>query len=585
MCEEDALTAEWPRNMFDEGLPQPAPGPVGLAPSGARRTGATRSALRRRDLRLLLLSAATSKVGDFLYLVALTAYVFERTSSAAWVSVAVLSRFVPYCVLPALAGVVADRYERRLVMVAADLLQLVFMTALTVTAALSGPTLLVLAWAVLSASSATLYLASSSAMVAAVVPEDELAAANSMTSSIGELAFVLGPAAGGVLLLLTTPVVAFGVNAATFAVSSVLVCAIRTRSRPRPAGRAGGALDELVEGFRAFLAERTAVVLVGCLVAGTMVYGVDLVVLVLVSDQLLGTGTGGLGWLLAASGAGGVAGALLSARIAGLARARRALALLVLLTGVPLASLSVIRLPLLAYAVMAVEGVAIVALDVLVETALQRSLAPAVLGRVSGLSLSLTSVGSALGTLVAPPLVHGIGLPAALAVSGLVPVVLAVFGLLRLSSFDTMVGRGRHALAGRVLVLRRLRLLEGAGPVELERVAVACTEERVPAGAVVLRQGGPPDDLFILLDGVLGVDHEDGGCVRRINEMTGPDYLGEIGLVAGVPRTATVVAVTDATLWRVPGKIFIDVVSRPQRPSGVLAGGISTRLARSATAA
>ena len=49
--------------------------------------------------------------------------------------------------------------------------------------------------------------------------------------------------------------------------------------------------------------------------------------------------------------------------------------LLVLLTGVPLASLSVIRVPVLAYAVMAVEGVAIVALDVLVETALQRSLA------------------------------------------------------------------------------------------------------------------------------------------------------------------------------------------------------------------
>lgn len=578
------MTAEWPRTVCDEALAQPAPGPVRLATSGERRTGATRSALRRRDLRLLLLSAATSKVGDFLYVVALTAYVFERTSSAAWVSAAVLSRFVPYCVLPALAGVVADRYERRLVMVAGDLLQLIFMTALTVTAALDGPTPLVLAWSVLSASSASLYLSSSSAMVAAVVPEDELAAANSMTSSIGELAFVVGPAAGGVLLLVTTPVVAFGVNAATFAVSSVLVFAIRTRSRPRPASRGRGARQELTEGFRAFLAERTAVVLVGCLVAGTMVYGVDLVVLVLVSDQLLGTGTGGLGWLLGASGAGGVAGALLSARIAGLARARRALALLVLLTGVPLASLSVIRVPVLAYAVMAVEGVAIVALDVLVETALQRSLAPAVLGRVSGLSLSLTSVGSAVGTLAAPPLVRGTGLPAALAVSGLLPVVLAVVGLLRLSSFDTVVGRGRHALAGRVSVLRRLRLLEGAGPVALERVAVACTEERVPAGAVVLRQGDPPDDLFVLVEGVLGVDHADNRSTRRINEMTAPDYLGEIGLVAGVPRTATVVALTEAVLWRVPGEVFLDVVSGPQGPSGALSGGMSTRLARSAAA-
>ena len=64
--------------------------------------------------------------------------------------------------------------------------------------------------------------------------------------------------------------------------------------------------------------------------------------------------------------------------------------------------------------------------------------------------------------------------------------------------------------------------------------------------------------------------------------MAAPDYLGEIGLVAGVPRTVTVVALTGATLWRVPGELFLDVVTGRQRPSGVLAGGMSIRLARSA---
>src|SRR3712207_5637853 len=102
-----------------------------------------RSVLRRRDYRLLLLSFTTSKLGDFLYLVALVAYVFAETGSAAWVSAATLSRFIPYTVLSPLAGVVADRYERRTVMALGDGVQLVAMTGLTVIAAASGPVLLV----------------------------------------------------------------------------------------------------------------------------------------------------------------------------------------------------------------------------------------------------------------------------------------------------------------------------------------------------------------------------------------------------------------------------------------------------------
>ena len=111
-------------------------------------------------------------------------------------------------------------------------------------------------------------------------------------------------------------------------------------------------------------------------------------------------------------------------------------------------------------------------------------------------------------------------------------------------------------------------MLEGAGPVALERVAVACTEERVPAGAVVLRQGDPPDDLFVLVEGVLGVDHADSRSTRRINEMPRPITSGRSGWspVCRAPPPS----------WRsprrssgaVPGEVFLDVVSGPQGPSG-----------------
>jgi MFS family permease len=540
----------------------------------------TRAVLRRRDYRLLLGSFATSRVGDFLYLVALSAYVYDRTGSAAWVSAAALSRFLPYTLLSAPAGVVADRYERRLVMATGDGVQLAAMTGLTITAAFAGPPVLVITLSAVAAGAATLYQSSASALVAGTVPEDELAAANSLVSTLGELAFIAGPAAGGMLLLLGSPVWAFGINAATFAVSAALLLAIRVRSRPKPAAERAGALREMREGIGAFLGSRTVAVLVGCLVAGTLVYGVELVVLVLVSSRLLGTGTQGLGWLLAASGIGGVIGATLSPRLASVRRARLTIAVLVLLTGIPLASLSVIRAPVVAYAVLVVEGIAIVSLDVLVETAMQRGVSADVLGRVSGLVLSMTAVGTALGTLLAPALVRGVGLRGALVLAGLVPVLLAVAGVVRLRGFDSDVDRRRRELAPRVRLLEGLRLFDGAEPAALERLAVAAVEERVPAGTVVLRQGDPADDLLVLVAGALAVDHETAGVTRRINEMAAPDYLGEIGLVEGIPRTATVATEADAVLWRIPGQLFLDAVTAAPVLSPALATGISSRLAR-----
>ena len=543
--------------------------------------GARRSVLRRRDYRLLFLSFTTSRLGDFLYLVALVAYVYAETGSAAWVSAAALSRFIPYTLLSPVAGVIADRYERRRVMAAGDAIQLVAMSVLALTAVLDGPPAVVIAAAAASASAATLYTASASAMVRAVVPDDELAAANSLLSTVDELAFVAGPTAAALLLLLGNPALAFGINAATFAASAALLLSIRTRSRRDSApGERPGIVADLREGLGTLVGNRAVLVLVGCLVAGTVVYGAELVLLVLISSELLGTGSGGLGLLLAASGVGGVIGAVISPRLARVQRPRLMIAVLVLLTGIPFAALSVLREPLLAYAVLVLEGIAIVALDILVETALQRGVPGDVLGRVSGLILSLSAVGTLVGTLAAPALIEALGLPGAVALAGLVPVVIAAGSLALLRDLDADSQRGARELAPRVAVLEGLRLLDGATPPALERLAAAIEERRLTAGAAVLRQGEPADALYVLVEGSLVVEHDDGSGTRRVNEMTAPDYLGEIGLVERSPRTATVVCATDAVLWRIPGDLFLEAVEAAPTLSASLAAGITARRAR-----
>src|SRR3954463_2338894 len=88
--------------------------------------------LRQRDLRVLFAGLVTSQAGDWLYNLALVAFVYERTGSALWVGITTAARIVPEVVLGPLGGVLADRHDRRAVMIASDLLRAAAMAALAV---------------------------------------------------------------------------------------------------------------------------------------------------------------------------------------------------------------------------------------------------------------------------------------------------------------------------------------------------------------------------------------------------------------------------------------------------------------------
>src|SRR2546423_13058024 len=74
-----------------------------------------------RPFHLLITSLAVSSCGDWLYNVALLALVYERTGSATWVSLTTAARVVPVVALGPLGGVMADRYDRRRLVIGADL--------------------------------------------------------------------------------------------------------------------------------------------------------------------------------------------------------------------------------------------------------------------------------------------------------------------------------------------------------------------------------------------------------------------------------------------------------------------------------
>lgn len=78
----------------------------------------------------------------------------------------------------------------------------------------------------------------------------------------------------------------------------------------------------------------------------------------------------------------------------------------------------------------------------------------------------------------------------------------------------------------------------------IERLGMLTEEVDVPAGKVLIRQGEHGDDMMVIVSGEAGVDRDG----ARINQLGPGDFFGEIALVAGGPRTATVTAQTPSRL-------------------------------------
>lgn len=189
-------------------------------------TGSVRAALRRPAFRRLLGGLAVSQTGDWLYGVALVAMVYQRTRSALWASVTAAALIAPMAALGPLGGVLAQRVDRRRLMIACDVIRLVLMLTLAIVAEARLPVLLAPVIAAIATAAGAPYPPSASASIDHLVPDAELRSANAARSAVTALAVITGAALGGVLLLAGSPALAFVVDAGTFGLSALAVLAI-----------------------------------------------------------------------------------------------------------------------------------------------------------------------------------------------------------------------------------------------------------------------------------------------------------------------------------------------------------------------
>jgi MFS family permease len=375
-----------------------------------------------RSFRLLLTSLAVSSCGDWLYNVALLALVYGATGSPTWVALTTAARVLPIVVLGPLGGIMADRYDRRRLIVASDLARAGLMVALAAVAAGGLPILLAPVLAAAATAAGTVQPPAVAASTPRLVAEDELQRAQGLRAAVGQSAIVAGPALGALLLALSSPAVAILLNALSFVGSAVAISAIQAGPAFRPAARRAGAAlpgigEELRAGLDALRGAPAAVRLFAADVICSAVYGLLTVTLVLVAHRV-GAGDGGYGILLGAFGVGGVAGATLAGRLEAARRWRGTLAVALTLIAFALVMLGLVHALWAALALALVGGVGGVVAEVLSETALPQLLDEAVLGRAYALALPASLGGIVAGSLIAGPLVALLGLTGTLAVAG-----------------------------------------------------------------------------------------------------------------------------------------------------------------------
>ena len=390
------------------------------------RPGTARSALRSRDFRVLWISTFASNVGTWMQNVALGAFAYQLSHSAGFVALTGFAQLGPLLVLAAVGGVLADAVDRRRLLVATNLVQLVFSGVLAVVAAASHPSRTLLLLVVLAIGVANALTGPPlSSLLPNLVPRADLPGAIALQSVQMNLSRVVGPAIGGVLLPTIHPSGVFGLNAATYLFAVAGALAIRPVARRRSSEQG---LRRLLGGFA--VARRDPLVRsVLVTIAAISFFCLPFIGLMpVVAAQNLGMKVTGFeyGLLYASFGLGAACGAIaVGSVLVGYPR-DRVIAIGLALFGVTLLVFAVLRTPAPAYPIVFFVGLFYFATVTTLSTRLQEHLRDEVRGRVMALYMMGFGGTIPLGLLVAGPIATGTNITTVVVAGAAVAMLLAV---------------------------------------------------------------------------------------------------------------------------------------------------------------
>ncbi len=382
-------------------------------------------AFQYRDFRLMWFGACTSSIGTWMQIVAQGWLIYRLSHSAFLLALDQFLGGIPIFLLSLIGGVVADRVERRRILLGSQYVQLASAATLTVLVATNS----VQVWEILCLSLVSGFAQAFggpaySALIPGLVDREDMPNAIALNSIQFNLAVTIGPALGGVTLARLGEKWCFGLNALSFVAPVIALSLITTRFTPQKT--TDSMLSSLKQGIQFVRRQgsmEALIVLAFCMTALSMPLRTYFPVFV---KDIFRRGPETYGQLLSMMGIGSICGSLAIASLGNFRhKGRLALIMLVFLGG-SISAFALSKSLTVSYAVVIVAGFAMMTVFATVTSLVQLITTEEMRGRVMSVYNCAFRGGMPMGNLVSGWLVPVFTAPVVLGVNGLLLALLAV---------------------------------------------------------------------------------------------------------------------------------------------------------------
>jgi MFS family permease len=393
------------------------------------------SLLRNARFLRLWIGQGTSFVGDAVSMVALVVLVVEITGSASAVGGALLARLLPTIASP-LAGVLADRVDRRIVLVASDLARAVLVLGLVFARDLTAIYVLVF----LMGLARTVFNPTVRAAFPSVVGGGDLTRANALIAGTFSTSIMVGPALGGLLVASIGVDAAFLADAVTYLISAILLSTVPLPHPRRESEEEEGFVRDLRSGFGYLLGARVPLAIVIGAFLTILTINATVPAEVFLAKETFGAGDAGYGLLVSLWGGGMVLGSAMMAVLGNRINLMLFYFLSIFVGASALVGTGLAPAFVLALGALTVEGAATGIDNVATDTILQKRVPEAFLGRVFSIRFLCYSAGEALAYPLGGLLVDSVGPRSMYVLAGIATAAAGLLVLLVMMAIPTRGG-------------------------------------------------------------------------------------------------------------------------------------------------
>lgn len=511
------------------------------------------------------------------------------TLGTAQMGLVAIAQLLPAAGFAAAAATLADRYPRRRLLPTGYAAQGVGFGAAGIGMLSGWPPVLVIVLLAAATSAMTLARPSQGALLPELARTPaEATAANALASTVEGVGVLAGPLVTAAILFAGPAGGALLAGGAASGLAAVLVARLappREAPAALPArdGSHGGAVEvdraapddqfpapadahghgrlagsgpfhRVAHGLRAMAGSADVTLVVGALGLRMLVSGMLDILVVLIAIDMFGLGGSAAAALEASFGLGTILGGAASVSLIGRRRLSLALLWSALLLGAPLVAFGLFRPTLVAPVLLGAGGIGFAMVDVAGRTILQRVADPARLASVLASLEGISFVALSAGSVAAPALVDTVGLPAAIVITG----VVLPAGLGAAWIWLRRVDRRASIPVREIALLRANPIFAPLPAPQLEAAADRVQWLTLAAGSTLIREGDPGDRYYVLAEGSLRVTR--GGELLAMVDRPGLG-VGEIALLRGVVRTATVSVDAPAVVLAIDRSDFLTVIT------------------------